>query len=90
MGTLYEIYEDCGTYKAYQRHRKQGTEVDEACRVAKNDYASELRNKNPNLRRRQLAYSTARSRALERLAKAHRKEFAQLLKQERAQIKAAD
>jgi hypothetical protein len=27
-----QVYDDCGTYAAYQRHVKEDTEIDEACR----------------------------------------------------------
>jgi len=76
------LYEDCGEYKAYQRHVKEGTEIDEACRVAKNVYAQELRERNPGLRARERRDAAARGRALTKLAKKYPDDFRDLMADE--------
>jgi hypothetical protein len=79
-----QVYDDCGTYAAYQRHVKEDTKIDEACRVAKNVYAQELRERNPGLRARERRDAAARGRALTRLAREHPDEYSRLLEDERA------
>jgi hypothetical protein len=80
----------CGTYGAYQRHRKAGEEPCQPCRDANAQYTREFRRSRPELYARELASKYARWRALERLAREHPKRFATLLNEERAKVYMAD
>jgi len=72
---------ECGTYAAYQRHIKRGERPDTKCRKAAAEY-SRRRRQNPEVRRRQVAQDTARTRALSRLAKMHPAQYRVLYEEE--------
>lgn len=71
----------CGTTAAYQRHRRYGEPIDDACRQAQTDAARAWRDNNRAAlgRRRR-----ASDRALRRLAERHPGEFTALLAAELA------
>ncbi len=71
----------CGTYRAYQRHRRYNQPVDDACRQARNDYTAEHRQK-PDAGERMRRYNRARHRALERLRLMYRADFYRLFREE--------
>jgi hypothetical protein len=75
-------YQDCGTYAAYQRHKREGVAVDDACRTANNAYQQTLRSSSPALRDREYRTNNARRRAGNRLIAAHLAEFRELLAEE--------
>ncbi|MCP2339214.1 hypothetical protein [Actinomadura rupiterrae] len=58
----------CGTRAAYERHRRHGQPIDEACRKAKSAYVYAKRG----------GYQRARNRALTRLARTFPEMFARL------------
>ena len=66
----------CGTTAAYQRHRRYGEPIDDACRQAQTDAARAWRDNNRAAlgRRRR-----ANDRALRLLAELHPQEFIELL-----------
>lgn len=74
----------CGTHGAYSRHYKRGEPIDEACRVARNEYVAALRQKNRDINRRSKRTAKIRARALTRLEHAHPDEFRRLLAEEYA------
>lgn len=72
----------CGTYAGYCRHYKRGEPIDEACRVARNEYVAERRAKDRGWHERGKRTAKIRNRALTRLAKAHPNEYRRLLSAE--------
>lgn len=79
----------CGTYGAYSRHYKRGEPIDDACRVARNEYVAELRRTNRDSVQRSRRARRVRERALTRLEKSHPGEFRRLLAEEYAKDRAS-
>lgn len=80
----------CGTYGAWQRHRKADEEPCEPCKAAKRAYQAAYRRRvgRPEvLPPRVKAYKRARRRALARLAATYQIAFAALLDEELAKEK---
>jgi hypothetical protein len=73
---------ECGTYAAYQRHKRRVEPIDDACREANRVYAANYRASNPQARTRDRTYGNARHRALQRLRQRHPAEFNRLLAEE--------
>lgn len=69
---------ECGTNAGYQAHRARS---EDACRPCKDAHNAANRRSDPAARR---AYNAAYHRALRRLAKQHRGQFAVLFAEERA------
>ena len=80
----------CGTYAAYQRHKKLRDQIDDACRRANTEYKRRYRRTRPDAKERDRIYSIARWRALERLRRAHMHEFHRYFTDETARIKAEE
>jgi hypothetical protein len=72
----------CGTTSAYRQHWRKGEEPCAPCRLAWNAYMRGYR-KTPAARAAATAYNTARTRALERLAKRYPNVFYTYLTEER-------
>lgn len=72
-----------GTNAGWTAHMREGKRPCSACRVAHNEYMRGYRS-DPKNRKRVRADNSARTRALWRLAKNHRKEFLTLVEEERA------
>jgi hypothetical protein len=73
----------CGTPGAYNRHRRRGEPIDEACRQARRDY--DLRRyANPAIRQKVLATADAYNRALTRLRHEYPDRFQQIYAEEKA------
>lgn len=75
----------CGTYGAYQRHRRKKEPVDEACRAANRDRARERRT-DPELCAEDTARNAARIRALRRLAHEYPERYRQLATEELSKL----
>jgi len=84
--TVEHAFEDCGTYAAYQRHKKRGIPIDDDCKAALREYMREYRENHPDTLKRDRRVATARSRALTRLANAHPGEYSRLLREERQRV----
>ena len=69
----------CGTWGGNQRHRKAGEKPCGPCLDAARRYMQEYRNRNPEVRERDIAGLHARREATKRLIERHRDEFRQLL-----------
>lgn len=76
----------CGTYAAFQRHKKAGEEIDGPCRRAAADHARKWREKSPDLFRASLTIENARHRAHVRLVELHPEDFQRLFDEEKASI----
>jgi hypothetical protein len=76
----------CGTYGAYQAHRKRGQEPCDACRAANAAYERQYRKNSPELYARELAAQYAKERALRRLASEYPERFTELLNEERLAV----
>jgi hypothetical protein len=72
----------CGTYGAYQAHRRRGETPCAPCRRANADYMAEIRRRYPRHRQRDYERTVIRNRALARLAELHPEEFEALLTEE--------
>lgn len=72
----------CGTEAAYQRHLRHGEEPCEACDRAHAAYVRAAYHDNPARRAAKIAYSSARQRAMRRLAQRHHAEFRAILAEE--------
>ena len=70
----------CGTYGAYQRHRRAGETPCTECRRALREYVAAWRQKTGNPRGK--TYNAAYSRAVSRLVAAHKSLFDALLDEE--------
>lgn len=79
----------CGTYAGYTRHYKRGEPIDQACRIARNEYVAEHRAKDPGWGQRAKRTAKIRNRALARLAAAHPKEYRRLLSAEYEKARAS-
>ena len=73
--------DECGTYAAYQRHRRRRERACDACREASRVYHSNRR-RDPKVRAAENRDTNARSRALWRLADEHRARFRELFAEE--------
>ncbi len=71
----------CGTYAAYQRHRKRGEQPCDPCKQANTAYARDRRTRS-EVRRDDALAGAARRRAYRRLADAHPAEFRRLYVEE--------
>lgn len=65
----------CGTYGAYQRHRRNREDPCEECRVAAVTYHRDLRQKSATARANSNRQSRVQSRALHRLRQKYPAEF---------------
>lgn len=72
----------CGTYGGYQQHRRRGQEPCDPCREAARVYQQERRAKDPEKRAEENAKSSARERAVWRLAAEHPERFKELVAEE--------
>ncbi len=72
----------CGTYAAYQRHRKHGEEPCADCRAANTEYSVQYRRNSPGEREKNLNRMNARSRALVRLKAMHPGQYRALYTEE--------
>lgn len=73
------FHPDCGTNRGYQRHIRAQEDTCPPCRTAHSAYTARKAD-----RESQAAYNRARHKALARLARKHRGEYAVLLAEERA------
>lgn len=85
MGRPQRSYQ-CGTYEAYQAHRRRGETFDDACRAANSAYKAKWRAASPVGRRNEIDRSKARERAQRALARRHPDEFRELLHAELRKI----
>jgi hypothetical protein len=76
----------CGTYAAYQRHKRKGEPSDDACREANRRYSAERRASSPAARGYDRQYNQARAGALEELGRKHSAEFHRLLDRYRQRV----
>lgn len=75
---------ECGTYAAYQRHKRRGEPACQPCCLARNAYAAHRwADATPETRLAKRVHRRAYERALSRLRQQHRGEFAALLREER-------
>ena len=79
------IIAPCGTYAAYQRHKKLGETPCQPCKDANAAHQRQWRSDPDNHARTQAA-NNARHRALQRLADEYPKRFLELLNEERLPI----
>ena len=70
---------ECGTYGAYQAHRRRKEPIDDACRAANTAYKTRWRANNPAGLHNEMDRARARARAQRKLAKRHPDEFRELL-----------
>lgn len=78
------ITDKCGTYAGYQQHIRLKDKPCTPCRIANREYARKYRAENEAVRRRELEYTTARTRAIARLIALHPAQWDALLTQERS------
>lgn len=76
----------CGTYAAYQRHKRKREPSDDACREANRRYSAERRASSPAARGYDRQYNHARTRALEELGRKHPAELHRLLDRYRERV----
>lgn len=72
----------CGTYAAYQRHRRRSEQPCAPCRVAATTYHRELRRDSAETRASINRQSRVQSRALHRLRQSHPDEYRKLYVEE--------
>ena len=75
---------ECGTYSAYQAHKRAGEDADPACRRAAADYLAAWRTDHPVGRAEERRRNRARSKALRRLGRMHSDELQALILEELA------
>lgn len=68
----------CGTHNGYVAHTRRAEIPCEACREAHRVWTEVYREANPEVVERNAARTSARSRAMEALARLHRREFEEL------------
>ncbi len=83
-GCIAAVESPCGTYRGYQRHRRQKTPTCEPCRRANADYHAMRRELNPSLRVTDRRTEAARWRARVRLSEEYVDRYRELLAEERA------
>lgn len=72
----------CGTYGAYQRHRRNGEAACDACTKAGREYIARYRAENPDKYADEVEMNNARSRALWQLSRMYPGKFRSLVKAE--------
>lgn len=72
----------CGTYGAYQRHRRNSEDPCDACTKAAREYTAGYRDKNPDKLRGEMDMNNARTRALWQLSRMYPGKFRSLVKAE--------
>jgi hypothetical protein len=76
--------QQCGTYGAYQRHRKRGETPCDADRQASATYMADLRQRRPEVVGRDQDRKAARDQAMRRFAEEYPARFRRLLVEELA------